>query len=158
MLRLRRQARTAPERKVLSSQEASQRILLAEDNEINLEIETELLERMGFVVDPVENGALALEKLKKMPAGHYDLVLTDLQMPVMDGWQEAAAILALADPALSGIPIIALSANVQESDRIRSRECGIDAHLVKPMDLALMLQTIERLTGKRRPLSEKLYS
>lgn len=158
MLRLRRQARTAPERKVLSSQEASQRILLAEDNEINLEIETELLERMGFVVDPVENGALALEKLKKMPAGHYDLVLTDLQMPVMDGWQEAAAIRALADPALSGIPIIALSANVQESDRIRSRECGIDAHLVKPMDLALMLQTIERLTGKRRPLSEKLYS
>ena len=72
-------------------------------------------------------------------------------MPVMDGWTAAKAIRALPDPALSRIPIVALSANMLESDQQRSRESGIDVHLNKPMDLSLLLQTIEDLTGKQRP-------
>ena len=69
----------------------------------------------------------------------------------MDGWTAAKAIRALPDPALSRIPIVALSANMLESDQQRSRESGIDVHLNKPMDLSLLLQTIEDLTGKQRP-------
>ena len=128
-----------------------QRILLAEDNDINREIEMELLTMMGFLIDPVENGQLALEKVTYAAPGYYDLLLLDLQMPVMDGWTAAKAIRALPDPALSRIPIVALSANMLESDQQRSRESGIDVHLNKPMDLSLLLQTIEDLTGKQRP-------
>ena len=128
-----------------------QRILLAEDNDLNWEIEMELLQRMGFTIDPVENGKEALDKVTYAVPGFYDLVLMDLQMPVMDGWTAARAIRALPDLELSRIPIVALSANVLESDQRRSKESGINAHLLKPMDLALLLQTIEDLTGKKRP-------
>lgn len=128
-----------------------QRILLAEDNDINREIEVELLARMGFMIDPAENGQEALEKVTYAAPGYYDLILLDLQMPVMDGWQAAKAIRSLPEPGQAKIPIVALSANVLESDQLRSRECGIDAHLIKPMDLALLLKTIEELTGKKRP-------
>ena len=73
-------------------------------------------------------------------------------MPVMDGWQASEAIRALPDEAKAGVPIIALSANALEQDVRKSRECGIDVHLRKPMDLALLLQTMEELTG-RKPLA-----
>ena len=89
--------------------------------------------------------------MKGSAPGHYDLVLMDLQMPVMDGWQASREIRALPDRALARIPIVALSANVLESDRNKSKECGIDAHLPKPMDLAQVVSTIEELTGKRCP-------
>ena len=128
-----------------------QRLLLAEDNDINREIETELLTRMGFAVDAVENGKEALEKVTYAPAGYYDLIIMDLQMPAMDGWEASRAIRALPDPAQAKIPIVALSANVMDSDQQRSRDSGIDAHLVKPMDLAQLLDTIELLTDKKRP-------
>ena len=136
-----------------ASDEAAFRILLAEDNEINREIEMELLGELGFEIDPAENGKIALEKMDQAPPGHYDVVLMDLQMPVMDGWMASLAIRALRDPAKAGVPIIALTANALESDRRRAKECGIDAHLRKPMDLALLLRTMEELTGKRRPAS-----
>lgn len=125
------------------------RILLAEDNEINLEIETELLEEVGFHIEPAENGRIAVEKLSASSPGDYDLVLTDIQMPVMDGWAAAAAIRQLEDPVLAHIPIIALSANVFEDDIRKSLESGIDAHLPKPMDLDLLLSTIQRIREKR---------
>lgn len=132
-----------------ASDEAAFRILLAEDNEINREIEMELLGELGFEIDPAENGKIALEKMEQSAPGHYDVVLMDLQMPVMDGWQSAVAIRDLPDKAKSGIPIIALSANALEQDLRKSRESGIDAHLRKPMDLALLLETMEKLTGKK---------
>ena len=127
---------------------SSLRILLAEDNEINREIETELLERMGFVVDPTANGKEALERVERASPGDYDLVIMDLQMPVLDGWQVASAIRKLPDPVLARIPIIALSANVGIRDRRRSLESGIDVHLPKPMDLNVLLETIEKITKK----------
>lgn len=128
-----------------------QRILLVEDNDINREIAEELLGMMGFDIDSAENGQIALDKVKDAASGPYDLILMDLQMPVMDGWQASRAIRTLPDPALSRIPIVALSANMMECDQSRSRECGINAHLVKPMDLAQVVATIEELTGRKRP-------
>ncbi len=122
------------------------RVLLVEDNEINREIETELLEKLGFVIDTAENGQIALEKMQNAAPGDYDLILMDLQMPVMDGWQASAEIRSLPDPALARIPIIALSANVLESDRRRSKECGVDVHL----DLPLLIKTIDSVMQSRR--------
>ena len=127
-----------------------QKILLVEDNEINREIETELLEKLGFVIDTAENGQIALEKMQNAAPGDYDLILMDLQMPVMDGWQASAEIRSLPDPALARIPIIALSANVLESDRRRSKECGVDVHLTKPLDLPLLIKTIDSVMQSRR--------
>ena len=128
-----------------------QRLLLAEDNDINREIEEELLTHMGFAIDSVGNGREALEKIANAPPGYYNLIIMDLQMPVMDGWEAARAIRALPDPLRAKIPIVALSANAMDGDQQRSRDSGIDAHLVKPMDLALLLETIEALTDRKRP-------
>lgn len=136
--------------------ETLQRILLAEDNEINREIETELLERLGFSIEPAENGKLALDKIAQSAPGDYDLILMDLQMPVMNGWEAAVAIRSLPNPELARIPIIALSANALPSDLRRSKESGMDAHLAKPMDLALLLDTIEKITGKLPPVDRAL--
>lgn len=127
-------------------QRIPQRLLLVEDNELNRDIETELLEKMGFVVDTAENGKTALEKMEQASPGDYDLIIMDIQMPVMDGWQASAAIRRLPNPALSKIPIIALSANVFERDQMKSKESGIDIHLTKPMNFSELLEHIERLT------------
>ncbi len=127
---------------------SQQCILLVEDNEINREIETEILQRMGFVVQAVENGQRAVEIMQASSPGDFDLVLLDLQMPVMDGWQAAQEIRALPDPRVANLPIIALSAQVSEADQQRSRLCGINAHLLKPMDLPLLRQTINELISK----------
>ena len=146
--------RRQPQRSPLDGGEAcagagrGRRLLLVEDNEINLEIETELLEGCGFAVDTAVNGLIALEKVRSSEPGRYDLILMDIQMPVMDGWQAAEAIRALEDPALSGIPIIALSANVFQSDAQRSIRCGMEAHLTKPVDMPLLLKTIEKITAR----------
>ena len=118
------------------------KLLLVEDNAINQEIETELLGDLGFTVDTANDGSIALEKVKHSQPGDYDLILMDIQMPVMDGWQSARAIRALPDPALAQIPIIALSANAFQSDRQTSLECGMQAHLPKPLDIPLLLGTI----------------
>lgn len=155
VLRFRRQVWDSVPQKAREPRKDTQRILLAEDNELNREIETELLEKLGFDIDPVENGQIALEKLKGSAPGEYDLVLMDLQMPVLDGWQTSAAIRALPEPKLARIPIIALSANVMDADQQRSKQCGIDAHLLKPMDLPLLLRTIEKLTGKPQRKKKK---
>lgn len=125
------------------------RILLVDDNEINREIETELLERMGFMIDPADNGKTALEKVRRSAPGDYDLIIMDLQMPIMDGWQASAEIRKLPDPTLSHIPIIALSANVMVSDRRKSQQCGINVHLGKPMDLTQLLEKIDELVKHR---------
>ena len=133
----------------LAPQADRKSILLVEDNEINLEIETEILQELGFAVDMAEDGSIAVEKLKQAGPGRYDLVLMDIQMPVMDGWQAARAIRALPDPALARIPIIALSANVFDSDIRRSEESGMDAHLPKPLDVPQLLEAIEALDGRQ---------
>lgn len=119
-----------------------QKILLVEDNEINLEIETEILQGLGFQVDTAVNGSIAIDKLASSTPGEFALILMDIQMPIMDGWQAAKAIRKLKHPTLSRLPIIALSADAFESDKRKSIECGMDAHLTKPIDVPLLLETI----------------
>ena len=116
-----------------------------EDNEINLEIETEILTGLGFSVETAVNGAAAVEMVRDAAPGAYDLILMDIQMPVLDGWQATRAIRALPDKALANIPIVALSANVFDSDIRKSREAGMDGHLAKPIDVPLLLETIGRI-------------
>ena len=125
------------------------RLLVVEDNELNLEIETEILESLDFTVDTARDGKEAVEKVRACAAGDYDLVLMDIQMPVMDGWEATRAIRALPDPEQAGIPIVALSANVFDSDVRQSMDAGMDAHLAKPIDIPLLLETIERIMERR---------
>lgn len=123
------------------------RVLVAEDNELNREIAVDLLEEAGFLVDTAENGAEALEKVENAPGGYYALVLMDLRMPVMDGHSAARAIRALEDPEKANVPIVALSANTFDEDRKRSAECGMNAHLAKPLDIDHLLELIASITG-----------
>lgn len=124
------------------------KILLVEDNEINLEIETELLTDFGFQVETAVNGSIALETLRKSSPGEYSLVLMDIQMPVMDGYSAARAIRMLDEPSVANIPIIALSANAFEEDQKRSMESGMNAHLGKPIDIRQFFDTIKEMLYK----------
>lgn len=121
------------------------RILLVEDNEINLEIETEILQGIGFVIETASDGSIAVDRLKHAAPGYFSLVLMDIQMPVMNGYEASKAIRKLEDPDLSQIPIIALSANAFESDRRMSLESGMNEHLTKPIDIPLLLNTISNI-------------
>lgn len=123
---------------------AGRRILVVEDNAINMEIEVEVLQDAGFLTDTAENGSIALEKLKQAGPGYYHLILMDIQMPVMNGYQAAEAIRKIEDRALATIPIIAISANAFEEDRRRSMESGMNAHVAKPIDIPALLELIEK--------------
>ena len=118
-------------------------ILLVEDNELNSEIAAEILNEYGFLVDTAENGAEAVEKVKNSASGNYDLVLMDVQMPVMNGYEATKEIRALTNPALAGITILAMTANAFDEDRKKALECGMDGFLSKPIvieELIAMLQ------------------
>lgn len=123
------------------------RILLAEDNEINRELCTELLTDAGFEVDSAENGLEAVEKIKSSQPGDYALILMDIQMPVMDGNLAARAIRTLPDPDLAAIPIVALSANTLEEDRKQSMESGMNAHLGKPIQIDQLMRLLREFSG-----------
>lgn len=123
---------------------SKRKILLVEDNEINLEIETAILEGIGFQIDTAENGSIAVEMIEKAAADEYALILMDIQMPVMNGRQAARAIRRMKNKAVSRIPIIALSADAFESDKRKSIESGMDAHLPKPIDVPVLLETIAK--------------
>ena len=121
------------------------KILLVEDNEINLEIETEILEDLGFKVDTAVNGKFAVDAVKKAQPNEYSFILMDIQMPIMDGHEATAEIRGLPDPARASVPIIALSANALESDKRISMETGMNAHLNKPLDVPLLLKTVHKI-------------
>ncbi len=123
----------------------NRKILLVEDNEINLEIETEILEDMGFLIDTALDGSEAVAKMKNASPEDYDLILMDIQMPVMDGRTAAKKIRQLPNPALANIPIIALSADAFERDKRLSIESGMNAHLTKPIDVPELLDAITRI-------------
>ncbi|MCI8326684.1 MAG: response regulator, partial [Lachnospiraceae bacterium] len=130
------------ERQKLSSH---RRILLVEDNEINLEIEEELLKGAGFFVETAVNGKIAVEKVRASQPGEYSLVLMDIQMPIMDGYHATREIRGLEDLQLAKIPIIALSANNFEKDIKMSLESGMDAHMAKPVNTSQLLDLIENI-------------
>ena len=119
-------------------------ILLVEDNELNSEIAVEILKEYGFLVDTAENGAEAVEKIKNSTPGDYDLVLMDVQMPVMNGYEATRQIRALTDPALSGITILAITANAFDEDRKKVLECGMDGFLSKPIIIEELIDTLQK--------------
>ena len=121
------------------------RVLLVEDNELNREIACCLLDDAGYEVDTAENGEVALGMIEAADARAYDLVLMDIQMPVMDGYAATRAIRALPDPVRASLPIIAVSANAFSEDRKRSLESGMDAHLPKPLDVHRLQSLIEKV-------------
>ena len=120
-------------------------ILLVEDNELNREIAQEILREYGFRVDTAENGAVAVEKVSTAAPGSYDLVLMDVQMPVMDGYAATRQIRALEDPALAGIPILAMTANAFDEDRRRAMESGMNGFLSKPIVIGDLVQELHKI-------------
>lgn len=119
-------------------------ILLVEDNELNREITVEILNEYGFRVNTAENGAEAVEKVKNSKPGNYDMVLMDVQMPVMNGYEATKQIRALEDPALAGITILAMTANAFDEDRKKALECGMDGFLSKPIDIEELINTLQK--------------
>lgn len=113
-------------------------ILLVEDNELNREIAQEILCSYGFRIDVAENGAEAVERIASSTPGDYDLVLMDIQMPVMDGYEATRHIRVLDNPELAAIPIIAMTANAFDEDRRAAKECGMDGFISKPIDIDLL--------------------
>ncbi len=139
------QSQSEPEDSVLPAAGSDFRgrcILLVEDNELNSEIAVEILNEYGFLVDTAKNGAEAVEKVKNSTPGNYDLVLMDVQMPVMNGYEATKEIRALDNPALAGITILAMTANAFDEDRKKALGCGMDGFLSKPIVIEELISTL----------------
>ena len=119
------------------------RLLLVEDNELNREIALEILGEYGFQIDSAENGVQAVEKVTASKPGDYDLVLMDIQMPLMDGYEATRRIRALENPALAGIPILAMTANAFDEDRKAAMDCGMNGFLSKPIQIEELIHTLQ---------------
>ena len=134
----------APDRALLRGR----RVLLVEDNELNREISREILQSDGLAVEEAEDGDIAVEMVKKAAPHYYDLILMDIQMPRMDGYEAARRIRALPNPALAGIPIVAVTANAFEEDCRAALAAGMNGHIFKPIDEKALLGVGEKLLGK----------
>lgn len=144
----------APREEVYSSPEASaeaehaklrgRRILLAEDNDLNAEIAIALLGEEGLLIERAADGEECCTMLAQAPEGYYDLILMDIQMPRMNGYEAAAKIRGMADVKKAGIPIIAMTANAFAEDRQAALDAGMNAHVAKPIDMAVLLPTLLR--------------
>ena len=120
-------------------------ILLVEDNALNREIAQEILREYGFLVDTAENGAVAVEKVSTAAPGSYDLVLMDVQMPIMDGYTATRKIRALDDPARAKLPILAMTANAFDEDRRNALESGMNGFLSKPIVIGDLVQELHKI-------------
>ncbi len=126
------------------------RVLLVEDNEMNRMIATAILEKTGVAIDIAENGQVAVDKVKAAEAGYYDIILMDIQMPVMDGYEATRQIRALEDPGKAKTPIVAVTANAFEEDRKITMAAGMDDHLSKPYEVPAIMKTMSNLIGKKQ--------
>ena len=124
-------------------------ILLAEDNDLNAEIAEFILEDMGLMVDRVEDGVQCVSRIEQKPAGTYDLILMDIQMPNMDGYKATEVIRGLSDKSKANIPIIAMTANAFEEDRKKALAKGMNGHIAKPVDAEKVEKTICRVLDRR---------
>jgi signal transduction histidine kinase/CheY-like chemotaxis protein len=124
---------------------SGRRILLVEDNELNSEIATEILTEAGFEIEEAKDGAVAVEMVSRSAPGYYDLILMDIQMPCMNGYEATKAIRALENRDVAGIPIIAMTANAFEEDRQAAFQAGMDGHLAKPMDTEKLFAALAKV-------------
>ncbi len=121
---------------------SGKRLLLVEDNELNMEIAKELLGMIGFSVETAQNGQVAVEMVKASKEGYYDGILMDIQMPVMDGYQASKEIRSLKRKDLAEIPIIALTANMLDEDKKKAMSSGMNAHIAKPVDVNVLYEVL----------------
>lgn len=128
----------------LSTALSGRRILLAEDNELNWEIASELLSDLGLELEWAEDGQICLEKFEKSPAGYYDFILMDIRMPHMTGYEATQAIRKSIHPDAASVPIIAMSADAFAEDVQRCLDCGMNAHIAKPIDITEVTKLLER--------------
>ena len=119
-------------------------ILLAEDNELNQEIAVAILEEAGFTVEVVTDGQMAIDKLKNSPPDHFSLVLMDVQMPIMGGYEATRRIRAFSNQKLANIPIFAMTANAFDEDKQEALKAGMDGHIAKPINIETLLETLDR--------------
>ena len=122
---------------------SGKRFLLVEDNALNREIAMEMLESAGAVVESACDGAEGAAKFAAAPAGYYDLLLMDVQMPVMNGYEATKQIRALTDPALAGITILAMTANAFDEDKKKALACGMNGFLSKPIVIEELISTLQ---------------
>ncbi len=123
------------------------KVLLAEDNEMNQMIAQAILTESGLEVEIANNGEEAVRMMQEKPAGTYNIILMDIQMPLMDGYEAARMIRAMEDQAKANIPIVAVTANAFEEDRKLALEAGMNGHLAKPYDIPKMMETLRQLLG-----------
>ena len=124
---------------------SGKRILLVEDNMMNREIATEYLQDFGFLVESAENGKQACEILEKSEPGYFDVVLMDVQMPIMDGYEATKTIRKFKNKKIANIPILAMTANAFEEDKKAAKEAGMNGHLAKPIDVPKLIEELERI-------------
>ena len=124
------------------------RLLIVEDNDLNLEIAIKVLTRYGFIVESARDGSEAVEIVKSKPAYYFDLVLMDIQMPVMDGYTATTKIRELDDKEKGSVPIVAMTANAFEEDKKKALEVGMNGHLSKPINISKLLEIIQKYTDK----------
>ena len=124
---------------------SGKRVLLVEDNQMNQILAVNILTSVGFDVDIASDGTEAVEKMKSASDDYYDIILMDIQMPQMDGYEATRQIRALNDKSKSVIPIVAVSANAFEEDRKISMEVGMNGHLAKPYDVTEIMNMLNEL-------------
>ena len=124
------------------------RILLAEDNELNQEIAVEILDSAGFKTEVAENGKIAVEMLEKSSPGYYQLVLMDVQMPVMNGYEAVREIRQLENQKLASVPVIAMTANAFEEDKQEALRNGMDGHIAKPINIEILFNTLNKVLSR----------
>ena len=128
------------------------KILLAEDNDLNAEIAEAILERAGLKTERVEDGIQCVNKIEKMPAGTYDMILMDIQMPKMNGYKATQAIRRLPDKDKAYIPIVAMTANAFEEDKRDAFAAGMNGHIAKPIDMEKLGAVILSVLNKQENL------
>ena len=134
-----------PEKLVGSGQFQGKKVLLVEDNELNLEIASAILQEEGLVVDTARDGVEAVNRMAAAGADDYDLILMDVQMPQMDGYTATREIRTLSDNRKANIPIIAMTANAFEEDKEKAFAAGMDDHIAKPIDIHILLDTLNKI-------------
>ena len=125
------------------------RALLVEDIEINRDIAAMILTQAGFEIETAEDGQIAVDMVSSSSPGYYDIILMDIQMPVMNGYEATKAIRALDNKALADIPIVAVTANAFKEDKEEAANVGMQAHIAKPLDIEEMLKTLSSVLSAR---------